>query len=54
MHLLDVLMILEQGMHVQVHAETIWPRSCPVKIVYMGTFEALRNEHTQTSFCFSL
>ena len=50
MYLHDVLSMLRPGMHLCVWAETIWPGSKAVAIVYNGVFVALTKKHTQPAF----
>ena len=50
MYLCDILATLRRGMHVRVWAETIWPESKAVAIIYDGIFMALTPEKTQTPF----
>ena len=50
MYLSDVLASLRRGMRVRVWAETIWPGSKAVAIIYNGVFETLTKEYTQPAF----
>lgn len=50
MYLCDVLATLRRGMHVRVWAETIWPESKPVAIIYDGIYVSLAPEQAQTPF----
>ena len=47
MYLSDVLASLHKGMYVRVWAETIWPASGAVEIIYDGEFVALTKEYIQ-------
>jgi hypothetical protein len=50
MQLADTIATMEKGMYLKVRAITEWSKDQKVDMTFVGIYEEIRNEITQTSF----